>query len=175
MVGLLGLGYLVLVAVRGKDLLINPIFGIFYVWIWVGMAVASVLFGRVWKGISPFRTINAGLARLSGGDPEQGVVDYPGGSGCGPLRSGSTRSCGWSWSTPTTSTCHRSGCGARSTSRLMIIGGALFGNTFFARADPFEVYSSPRRPGVDLGPSRRRKRCSAAPWPTSTPRLRRPG
>jgi hypothetical protein len=25
---------------------------------------------------------------------------------------------------------------------LMIIGGALFGNTFFARADPFEVYSS---------------------------------
>ena len=25
---------------------------------------------------------------------------------------------------------------------LMIIGGALFGNTFYARADPFEVYSS---------------------------------
>ena len=24
----------------------------------------------------------------------------------------------------------------------MIIGGALFGNTFYARADPFEVYSS---------------------------------
>ena len=36
LVGLLALVYLVVLAVFGKDLLINPIFGIFYVWIWVG-------------------------------------------------------------------------------------------------------------------------------------------
>ncbi len=77
LVGLLGLLYLVLVAVRGKDLLINPIFGIVYVWIWVGMVVASLLFGRVWKAISPFRLINGALARVSGGDPEDGVLTYP--------------------------------------------------------------------------------------------------
>ena len=58
LVGLLSLVYLVLVAVRGKDLLINPIFGMVYVWIWVGMVVASLLFGRVWKAISPFRLLN---------------------------------------------------------------------------------------------------------------------
>ena len=57
----------------------------------------------------------------------------------------------------------------------MIIGGALFGNTFYARADPFEVYSSPRRPAVDLGPPRRAAGASAARWPTSTPRRPTPG
>src|SRR4029078_2299660 len=47
------------------------------VWIWVGMVVASLLFGRVWKAISPFRLINGGLARLSRGDPDVGVLTYP--------------------------------------------------------------------------------------------------
>jgi hypothetical protein len=77
LVGLIGLLYLVVVAVRGKDLLINPIFGIFYVWIWVGVPIASLLFGRVWKAISPFRLISTAIARVSGGDPDDGVFTYP--------------------------------------------------------------------------------------------------
>ena len=34
---------------------------------------------------------------------------------------------------------------------VMLIGGALFGNTFYARADPFEVYSTPGRAGCRSG------------------------
>ena len=112
-----GLCYLVLIAVRGKDLLINPIFGIFYVWIWVGMVVASVLFGRVWKGISPFRTINAGLARVSGGDPDQGVLTYPEWLGVWPAAIGLYAFVWMELVFPPTSTWPRCGCGARSTSR----------------------------------------------------------
>ena len=54
---------------------------------------------------------------------------------------------------------------------VMLIGGALFGNTFYERADPFEVYSTPGRQAVGLGPQRRRPAAwSAARWPTSTRR-----
>jgi hypothetical protein len=142
LVGLLALVYLVILAVFGKDLLINPIFGIFYVWIWVGMVPASLLLGRVWKAISPFRLISTGIARASGGDPDDGVFRYPERLGMWPAAVGLFA---FVWMelvythnvdlSPV-----RLWCGVYLG--LMIIGGALFGNGFYARADPFEVYSS---------------------------------
>jgi hypothetical protein len=83
-VGLVALLYLVLVALAGKDLLTNPIFGIFYVWIWVGMVPASLLFGRVWRAISPWRLVNTGLARITGAEPDDGLYPYPPGLGMWP-------------------------------------------------------------------------------------------
>jgi len=141
-VGLLALLYLVLVAVRGKDLLINPIFGIFYVWMWVGVPIASLLFGRVWKGISPFRTINAGLARASGGDPDQGLLAYPERLGVWPAAIGLYAFVWMELVNPHNVDLApvRLWCGIYLA--VMILGGALFGNRFYASADPFEVYSS---------------------------------
>jgi hypothetical protein len=142
LVGLLGLLYVVLVAVRGKDLLINPIFGLFYVWIWVGMVVASLLFGRVWKAISPFRLINDGLARISRGDPEVGVFTYPERLGMWPAAVGLFA---FVWM-ELVYTHNVELAPVRLWMAvylaLMILGGALFGNRFYERADPFEVYSS---------------------------------
>jgi hypothetical protein len=142
LVGLLGLLYVVLVAVRGKDLLINPIFGIFYVWIWVGMVVASLLLGRVWKAISPFRLINDGLARISRGDPEVGVFTYPERLGMWPAAVGLFA---FVWM-ELVYTHNVELAPVRLWMAvylaLMILGGALFGNRFYERADPFEVYSS---------------------------------
>jgi hypothetical protein len=142
LIGLLGLLFLILVAVRGKDLLINPIFGIFYVWIWVGMVPASLLFGRVWKAISPFRLINTGLARISGGDPDDGVFTYPERLGMWPAAVGLFAFVWMELVYP-----HNVDLGpvrlwCAIYLAAMIVGGALFGNTFYARADPFEVYSS---------------------------------
>ena len=57
--------YTAMVGIFGKDLLVNPIFGIFYVWWWVGLVAASALFGPVWKAISPPRTVNGLIARLT--------------------------------------------------------------------------------------------------------------
>ena len=70
-------GYTAVAAVFGQDLLTNPVFGIFYVWWWVGLVPLSVVFGPVWKAISPVRTINLAFARLSGSDPEAGVFELP--------------------------------------------------------------------------------------------------
>jgi len=142
LVGLVALLYLVVVAIAGKDLLINPIFGIFYVWIWVGMVPASLLFGRVWKAISPFRLINSGLARITGADPHDGLFSYPERLGLWPAAAG-LYAFVWMELVYT----HNVDLGPVTLwcalyLAAMIVGGALFGNTFYARADPFEVYSS---------------------------------
>jgi hypothetical protein len=139
--GMLLFGYTVMVAVLGKDLEINPIFGVFYIWMWVGLVVASLLFGPVWRAISPVRTINAGInwlrrdhAGLYPYDEHRfgywpAVVGllaftwmeliYPHNSYLGPVRL---------W-------------GALYVA-VMLVGGQLWGSRFYANADPFEVYSS---------------------------------
>jgi hypothetical protein len=142
LVGLTALVYLVVVAVFGKDLLINPIFGIFYVWIWVGLVPASALCGRVWKAISPFRLISTGIARVSGGEPDEGVFRYPERLGVWPAAVGLFAFVWMELVYPHNVELSpvRLWCGVYLG--VMIIGGALFGNSFYARADPFEVYSS---------------------------------
>jgi hypothetical protein len=142
LVGLFALVYLVVIAVSGKDLVINPIFGIFYVWIWVGMVPASVLFGRVWRAISPFRLISTGIAKVSGGHPDEGLFTYPERLGMWPAAVGLFAFVWMELVYPHNIDLSpvRLWCGVYLG--VMIIGGALFGNTFYARADPFEVYSS---------------------------------
>jgi hypothetical protein len=142
LVGLLALVYLIVIAVLGKDLLINPIFGIFYVWIWVGVPVASVLFGRVWRAISPFRLISTGIARVSGGHPDEGLLSYPERLGMWPAALGLLAFVWMELVYPHNVDLSPVRLWLGVYLGLMIIGGALFGNTFYARADPFEVYSS---------------------------------
>ena len=134
--------YTVVCAVFGKDLLINPFFGIFYVLVWVAIVPLSLVLGPVWKALSPWRTLNAGLARLSGSDRRRGMFDlperigawpaavglyafvwmelvYPNGTDLGPVRLWCAIYAAW-----------------------MLVGGSLWGEEFYERADPFEVYSS---------------------------------
>ncbi len=141
-VGLVSLLYLVLVALAGKDLLTNPIFGIFYVWIWVGMVPASLLFGRVWRAISPWRLLNAGLARITGVEPETGLYAYPARLGMWP---GALGLFAFVWFELVNT--HNTELGQVTLwcavyLAAMVVGGALYGNGFYANADPFEVYSS---------------------------------
>lgn len=44
--GLLFFGYIAWAALFGPDLLINPTFGVAYVWLWVGIVPASLLLAR---------------------------------------------------------------------------------------------------------------------------------
>jgi hypothetical protein len=140
--GLLSMLYLVLVAVAGKDLLTNPIFGIFYVWIWVGMVPASLLLGRVWRAISPFRLINTGLARLTGADPDDGLYAYPERLGLWPGALGLFAFVWMELVNPHNVELGQVTLWLAVYLAVMVVGGALFGNTFYAGADPFEVYSS---------------------------------
>ncbi len=142
LVGLLALVYLIVVAAFGKDLLINPIFGIFYVWIWVGVPVASLFLGRVWRAISPFRLISTGIARIAGGEPDDGIFRYPERLGMWPAALGLFAFVWMELVYPHNVDLSPVRLWLGLYLGVMIIGGALFGNSFYGRADPFEVYSS---------------------------------
>ena len=128
--------------VFGKDLVINPVFGIFYVWWWVGLVPLSLLLGPVWKAISPGRTLNLLLAKASGGDPERGVFTYPERLGHWPAALGLFAFVWMELVYPYSTEIGPVRLWCAAYVAVMLVGGALFGNTFFERADPFEVYST---------------------------------
>ena len=140
--GLVFFAYTAVVAVFGQNLLINPIFGIFYVWLWVGLVPLSFLFGPFYKAISPVRSINWAFAKLSGSDPDEGMLPYPTRWGYWPAALGLFAFV-WMELVSTSSTqlgAVRLWCAAYLA--VMLLGGAVFGNRFYERADPFEVYST---------------------------------
>jgi hypothetical protein len=131
-----------LAAVLGRDVLTNPVFGMFYVWWWVGLVPASLLLGPVWKAISPVRTINAAFAKLSGSDPDRGVFEYPERLGYWPAAVGLFAFVWLELVYPHSTELGPVRLWAAVYVALMLLGGALFGSRFYERGDPFEVYSS---------------------------------
>jgi hypothetical protein len=140
--GMLIFTYAAVAAVFGPNLLTNPIFGIFYVWWWIGLVVFSVLFGPVWKAISPVRTINLAFARLTGSDPEAGVFQYPARLGYWPAAIGLFAFVWMELVYPFSTDLGPVRLWCAIYVALMLLGGALFGSGFYERGDPFEVYSS---------------------------------
>ncbi len=140
--GMLLMAYAAVAAVLGKDLLTNPFFGMFYVWWWVGLVPLSLLLGPVWKAISPVRTINLLFARLSGSDPDQGVFAYPERLGHWPAAFGLYAFVWLELVYPYSTELGPVRLWCAVYVAAMLLGGALFGSTFYERADPFEVYSS---------------------------------
>jgi hypothetical protein len=134
--------YAAMAAVFGKDLVINPIFGIFYVWWWVGLVPLSLLLGPVWKAISPVRTINLGLAKVSGSDPDRGLLAYPDWLGHWPAAVGLYAFVWMELVYPFSTELGPVRLWCAVYVAVMLVGGALFGTTFYERADPFEVYST---------------------------------
>lgn len=142
LVGVLLAGWFTVAALFGQDLLTNPVFGMFYVWWWVGLVPLSLLLGPVWKAISPVRTLHELVARATGSDPDRGMWAYPDRLGHWPAAFGLFA---FVWlelvyAYPNELGPVRLWCAAYVAA--MLVGGALFGSTFYERADPFEVYSS---------------------------------
>ncbi len=140
--GLVFLAYTVMVATLGEDLLTNPVFGIFLVWLWVGIVPASLLLGPAFRAISPHRTLVELLARATGGDPEDGVARYPERLGYWPAALGLLAFVWFELVYPFSTELGPVRLWLAGYLGVMIVGGSVFGTRFFERADPFEVYSS---------------------------------
>jgi hypothetical protein len=140
--GMLAFLYTVMVAVLGEDSLINPFFGIFYVLLWVGFVPASLLFGPVYKAISPVRTINSLFAKLTGSDPDRGVFTYPEWLGHWPAALGLYAFVWMELVYPFATELGPVRLWCAAYVAAMLLGGALFGSRFYELADPFEVYST---------------------------------
>jgi hypothetical protein len=140
-IGLAFFGFGAYAAVLGEDLLTNPIFGMFYVWWWVGLPVASLLLGPVWRAVSPVRTIHAAVGRLTG-DQDRGLYDYPDRLGYWPAALGLLAFVWIELVYPHGTELGPVRLWCAVYVAVMLIGGAVFGSGFYERADPFEVYST---------------------------------
>ncbi|KAF0844807.1 hypothetical protein [Nocardia caishijiensis] len=120
----------------------NPVPGVLYIGIWVGVMVASLLIGPVWKVVSPVRAIHRFGCLLLRRAPERATLRYPEQWGHLPAAVG-LFSFVWlelAWRTP----------GSVSAVLTWLIGYlvvntiglALFGTIWAERADPLEVYST---------------------------------
>jgi hypothetical protein len=139
--GLLFFGYLTWALVFGPDLVNNPALGTFYVLIWVGLLPASLVLGRVVRAVSPVRTINLLLARITGGDPAVGLSTYPVRLGYWPAAAGLFAFVWQELVNPDSAYLGSVRIWLAAYLAVMLIGAAIFGDAWLEHADPFEVYS----------------------------------
>jgi hypothetical protein len=141
-VGFLFFGYVVWAAVAGPDLLVNPVFGVVYVWLWVGVVFASVLFGPFYRAINPLRTVHLAITKLTGSDPDKGLFELPRWVGYWPASLGLFAFVSLELVYPESTYLAPVRLWFALYAAIVVVGSALFGSVWFARADPFEVYST---------------------------------
>jgi hypothetical protein len=134
-------GYLLMVLIFGKDDADNPLPWLVYVFGWVGLVVASVLLGPVWRQLNPLRAIHRGINRLARLDPAEGLRPLPPGIGYWPSALGLFA---FTWleliyPDNATLTTFRVTIGLYAV--LHLFAGFLYGSAWFDRADAFESWS----------------------------------
>jgi hypothetical protein len=140
--GLLATAYVLATAVLVPADEPNPLPYVVYVLWWVGIVPLSLLFGPVWRRVSPLRTIHALLAAITRVPADRGLVSLPRWVGYWPAAL-SLLSFVW---------LELAAPGRDSVTVLLLylgcyaavhLGAALvFGDQWFATGDGFEVYSS---------------------------------
>ena len=114
----------------------NALPGTFYVLLWVGLPALSLLIGPVWRAISPLRTL---CRLLPGGLPRR--RRYPPQWGYWPAAVGLFAFVWLELASPDPASLSAIRWWLLGYVVVMAGGAAGFGRRWFARADPFEVYS----------------------------------
>ncbi|WP_067656281.1 hypothetical protein [Nocardia harenae] len=119
----------------------NPVPGVLYVYLWVGVAVLSLLAGPVWKVLSPARALHRALCAVRRRPPERGFAAYPERLGIWPAVLGLFSFVWLELAAP-----DPGAVGAVATwlglyLLVTLAGLVVFGTAWAAHADPFEVYS----------------------------------
>ncbi|MCA1824716.1 MAG: hypothetical protein LC640_10770 [Frankia sp.] len=115
---------------------------LFYVELWVGLVVVSLLLGPVWRAVNPLRSLHAAAARLAGGDPDSGVIALPTAIGYWPAAA-SLAAFAWLELVPPWRVEPRVvGVFLVLYAMAHLVAAAVYGAQWFDRCDGFEVYST---------------------------------
>jgi len=112
----------------------------FYIDLWVGLVPIALVFGDVWRDLSPFRTLQALVGRVT--RMPDGLARYPEALGYWPAAAGIFSFVWLELASPDPSSMTAVRAWLALYAGLMLIGGVVFGPRWFDRADPFDVYSS---------------------------------
>ena len=128
-----------LALIFGKDDANNPVPYVAYVWLWVGLFALSVTFGPVWAWLNPIRWLHTGLARLARLDPESSMMTWS--PGYWPAALGLFALAWLELIAPDRTTLPVLRVAIGSFILIDLLGALVFGRGWFARCDPFEVWS----------------------------------
>ncbi len=132
-VGLLLTVWVGLVAFLGPQDADNPLPGVFYVLLWVGLVAVSLVLGPVWRVLSPVRTVH----RLVGG---KSVRSYPEALGYWPAALGLFAFVWLELASPDPGSLAAIRNWLLIYLAVTLAGALVYGARWCARADPFEVY-----------------------------------
>jgi hypothetical protein len=141
-VGLVAFGYVVWAAVLGKDLLTNPVFGVVYVLLWVGIVPASLLLGPFYRAVNPLRTLHLLVTRVTGGQPGRGIAVLPRWVGLWPAAFGLLAFVWLELVFPESTYLSPVRLWFAAYIAIVLLGAALFGDGWIEQADPFEAFST---------------------------------
>lgn len=119
----------------------NALLGAFYVLLWVGLVALSLVFGPVWRVISPARTVYLLLRRLTPERIGRRRLSYPEGWGYRPAAIGLFAFVWMELASPNSASLPWIRTWIAAYAVLMLAGAWLCGQRWLARADPFGVYS----------------------------------
>lgn len=133
--------WVAIAAVFGPDGSDNALPGVFYVLLWVGLVAVSVLVGPVWRVVSPLRTVYRllGMSRRETSDTR--LRSYPSRWGYWPAAFGLLTFVWLELASPDPGSLAAIKAWLLAYTVLMLLGAWVFGSRWFARSDPFEVYS----------------------------------
>lgn len=125
----------------GADRLTNPIFGFFYILVWVGLVPVSLLLGPVWRTLNPLRTIHLLISRGLRQPPAKGLLELPAWLGLWPAALGILAYTWLELVAPDRATLPVLQAWLALYVVIMLFGAVLFGDRWFSAADPFEAYA----------------------------------
>lgn len=133
--GLVFTGLVLLAAFGGRQDSENALPGAFYVLLWVGLPTVSLLFGPVWRLVSPLRTVSRLVPRRAR------TFRYPPALGYWPAAAGLFAFVWLELASPAPASLSAIKLWLLIYAAIMLCGAALFGHGWFERGDPFQVYS----------------------------------
>ncbi|WP_280494494.1 hypothetical protein [Nocardia farcinica] len=116
--------------------------GVVYIYLWVGVPVVSLVLGPVWKIVSPVRALHRLWCRISGRDPDHGLLRYRESWGFRPAALGLFSFVWLELASPDPGSVPAVTGWLLAYLVIGTVGLVLFGTVWAERADPFEVYSS---------------------------------
>lgn len=138
---LLFAAWVLLAGLFGPQTQANGLLGAFYVLLWVGLVALSLVFGPVWRVVSPVRTVYAVLRRCLPERLGRPHASYPESWGYRPAALGLFAFVWMELASPDSASVFAVKIWLLVYGVVLLAGAWLCGQRWLARVDPFGVYS----------------------------------
>ena len=133
-------GWTLLALVLGKDNANNPVPSVVYVWLWVGLAFGSMVFGGIWRLVNPVRWLHRGILAVLRIEEDFALAEYR--LGYWPAATGLLAFAWLELIAPNNADLPALRIAILGYLVLSLVLAMAFGRPYLLRGDPFTAWSS---------------------------------